>query len=126
MKLKNILANYWGDILFLLTYPLLYDMNSHHLGWWYVDETSFLYLFIAFAVFAVFSFVWVAAFWKKRRRALRDLQYPLYCLTSALYVMVYYVASSSFSLFRWIDRLFIPLALARFGLWLNERRNAKP
>ena len=126
MKLKKFIMNYWGDIFFLLVHPLLYSIRNYtFFDGWYVNDNSILCFFIVCATFTVLAFMWVAFFWNSRRRVLRDLQYPLYCLLAATYLLVYYLDNHSYFLYQLTDRIFIAIALARFGFWFNERRGAK-
>jgi len=129
MKLKKFIMNYWGDIFFLLSYPLIPMPFVRHwrtLGIRYVSETFVLCLVIAHIIFTVFAFIWVLfAFKNKHKLALRHLQYPLYCLLAAAYMLVYVLYTDSLFLFDSAERIFLAIALARFGFWFNERRGAK-
>ena len=125
MNFKKIIVHYWGDIFFLLLHPLLRLVWSRTSAWRFVDDRLAGFLLTAYMIYTVFAIVWAAVFWKKRSRALRDLQYPLYGFFSALCMLIYFLDVFPYVFFRLAADAFFGLAVVRILLWVNERRKKK-
>jgi len=128
MKLKKFIVNYWGDIIFLLIHPLAISINNRYFRMRPMRIPLTLHLAIAYAILTTVALIWLVVFLKKRKRTLRDLQYPLYFPMAGLCMSLYHLGFRSiyvYTLFTSIERLFVVLIAVRLGLWLKKWHEAK-
>jgi len=136
-KLIKVITTYWGDIVLLALHPFALRIGGEFIRQRTVNKSYALYIFIAYAVFAVIALTMILVF--KSRRVLRDWAYFAYAFLAMVSMLLYFLGTPLeyltyqdllLTTFAEISLIltnvsFTALIFVRFSLMLYKKREKK-